>query len=394
MIHTHQRMTRAHLAEDEDPTCQFSNGEEEYSEHMICKCPAFSHLRIELWKLISPTQLSAMPPCTKSCGILLEDPEVVELGVLLSKEVEPSVSPIPCTPDDRRVERIMHGKVVAATDGAASHAADYRFRRSGFGIYFGEGHTQNVSRKCYGATHSAIRSEIYAILHSLKYILFAASFILCDNKSVVDMFSLILQGHFDPTWEHIDLWNIIRRVIDIRGVDYFSIKWIPSHTKEQHILDGIISREDRYMNEQADKLATAGAKLHTIDRRIIDRAKHRLKLAVELQKTACNILHERARTLPLAGRRAGYSATEHSNLHVIQDANIHIHEEASEPLVDNYDDHHLDDFNELDELEHMYDADVLAANELGFDLDRPVSNHVVAVLAYAHVHMWNAPPRA
>ena len=119
------------------------------------------------------------------------------------------------------------------------------------------------------------------------------------------------------------------------------------------------------MNGEADLLATAGAKLHTIDRAIINKAKHRFKLCKVLQLTACKILHERAHTLPLAHRRAGYTEADVAKMREIQESDCP--EEVSDPQDD---EELMDPFEHVDEFEQLYDQD---ADVFGhpFDIDNP-----------------------
>ena len=190
-------------------------------------------------------------------------------------------------------------------------------------------------------------------------------FILCDNKAVSDMFQDILNGEFNIKWEHIDLWLIIKRVVDIHGPAYFAIRWIPAHTKQRDVDSGRISIFEQQMNDGADKLAVLGAKRHTLNTNTIKRAVYRTKLAKVLQTTACNVLDCRARTAPLEHRRVGYTDAEIAKLLPI----------GSAPIQQAVPDPADEDLNQLmddsEELERMYDAavDEDMHDDLPFGLD-------------------------
>eukprot|EP00972_Heterocapsa_arctica_P070530 10419418-Heterocapsa_arctica.AAC.1 len=56
----------------------------------------------------------------------------------------------------------VRGEVKAYTDGGASHPADPRMRRSGWGIWVKEGHPLNSYGVVLGIEQTAGRAELYA----------------------------------------------------------------------------------------------------------------------------------------------------------------------------------------------------------------------------------------
>ena len=82
---------------------------EETQEHIFARCPRFERHRAELWKFISPTQFSLLPMCTKTCGLILEDDEVIEAEVELSCETIPPYVPSQCHIEDAAVENRRAG---------------------------------------------------------------------------------------------------------------------------------------------------------------------------------------------------------------------------------------------------------------------------------------------
>jgi hypothetical protein len=66
--------------------------------------------------------------------------------------------------------------------------------------------------------------------------------------------------------------------------DFFSFRWIPSHTQEGDGHDeDLLSADDRHLNEGADALASRGKVLNRPPQHVIEGAKLRLLLTESLQ---------------------------------------------------------------------------------------------------------------
>ena len=54
--------------------------------------------------------MSVLPACTRTCGIFMEDAELIDALAELSWEVEPPFTPIQCRPEDALCETRVDGK--------------------------------------------------------------------------------------------------------------------------------------------------------------------------------------------------------------------------------------------------------------------------------------------
>eukprot|EP00972_Heterocapsa_arctica_P032923 4844064-Heterocapsa_arctica.AAC.1 len=75
------------------------------------------------------------------------------------------------------------------------------------------------------------------------------------------------------------------------------VKWVPSHMEEEHVRAGIILREHREGNQEADKLATKGMEMHKVSNVLEEEVKHQDELAQGLLTMLLDItksVHEKA----------------------------------------------------------------------------------------------------
>ena len=92
-------------------------------------------------------QLSWVKGATKiDCGIIMEDPGMLEVQFSHRKLKLPIYRPVPLCDGDRELHITEGDRIMVGLDGASPNGADLRLRRAGYGIFFAEGHAQNVSR--------------------------------------------------------------------------------------------------------------------------------------------------------------------------------------------------------------------------------------------------------
>ena len=71
------------------------------------------------------------------------------------------------------------------------------------------------------------------------------------------------------------------------------MSWVKGHAKEIDVVRGRTTREDKLGNDEADKLAVAGAAAHGPPSEVVAAAKGRHEMAVEVHQMMLAILLER-----------------------------------------------------------------------------------------------------
>jgi len=138
----------------------------EDAEHVYWECEAWGELRQEIFGA-KKLDLSAVPPITRSCGLLVETEEERalerELGVPGDWPEVPDW--IPGVADDT----FSYGRRVAATDGSATGTkGPRRARRGGYGVAWGRDHPQNLAAELQGTWQSSQRAELSAVINALR----------------------------------------------------------------------------------------------------------------------------------------------------------------------------------------------------------------------------------
>ena len=95
------------------------------------------------------------------------------------------------------------------TDGACSNNQDFRLRRAGSGIFYGDACVENLGVPLPGPVQTNQRAELFAVV--LACLRDPRSLdIRSDSKYVCDGFqSLLLHGLHVVSGDHIDLWNLL-----------------------------------------------------------------------------------------------------------------------------------------------------------------------------------------
>ena len=105
--------------------------------------------------------------------------------------------PPPITDIDRDAEHWMCllgvWWIMIGIDGACADQAHDLLARAGYGVFVGVGHSQIFSERLFGPIQNAQRAETAALLHVVR-IAWTHTFLIIDNKPVVDLFQRILDG--------------------------------------------------------------------------------------------------------------------------------------------------------------------------------------------------------
>ena len=92
--------------------------------------------------------------------------------------------------------------------------------------------------------------------------------------------------------DHADLWNALACQLRSRAGSV-TVSWVQGHAKEIDVLRGRTTREDKHGNDEADKLAVAGAASHGPPSEVVAAAKGRHEMASEVHQMMLAILLER-----------------------------------------------------------------------------------------------------
>ena len=150
--------------------------------------------------------LLKLPMCTKRCGIIPRRNDLDEEMKNLRPEERPERTP-PLREDGETWDELHNkGKLVVASDGACpDQQGDSRARRSGQGLFYGDGHAYNSSWPTDTYSQGAQRAEVRA----------AARWVSCawrptelwtDSALVVRGIKKILCGMPHGMKVHSDLW--------------------------------------------------------------------------------------------------------------------------------------------------------------------------------------------
>ena len=103
-----------------------------------------------------------------------------------------------------------------------------------------------------GKRQTVYRSELYAVIRALQASRGPVR-VATDCKGVAEVATKVIGGAPPPVLGlHADLWKDFAGLVRGRRV---RVGWIPSHTDEDAVRQGAITREDRDGNQQADDRA-------------------------------------------------------------------------------------------------------------------------------------------
>jgi len=235
--------------------------------------------------------------CARDCGIFLGNPRVnalpaqLEEEELASQDLETSIGCIECWRSIVALRDVTEKQVIW-TDGAASHNQDLRFRRAGSGIFYGEGHTMNLSTIVLGRLQSNQRAELLAVMLACLRDPRPVD-IRSDSEYVCEGFaSWRLWCSTGWQHDHADLWNKLAMALQSRATDV-SVTWVKGHAKLIDVVRGRTTEEDKRGNDGADELARAGARMHHVSSEVVAAAKERRCVAANVQRMMLCVLKAR-----------------------------------------------------------------------------------------------------
>ena len=248
--------------------------------HMFWQCPAWTDIREryrdallatfdvdERGQLTTMQQMAdAWPRCFQCCGIAPDldyswsrddpDGDGNAPDPYLWKPSTPRIPRPPCPPELPAViaEHWRDGHLCAWSDGACENQAEFRRRPAGWAIFYGPGHpwplqgnVQTSDRVAAAERHTWSRVPMDLTL---------------DNLANVESACQLLRTLQIPTKTNVDLWQRLQRRVQMRGPQFFRIRWCMGHATDEDEAAGRISHLNRYGNSCADVAAVAAVAQH------------------------------------------------------------------------------------------------------------------------------------
>ncbi|CAE8699661.1 unnamed protein product [Polarella glacialis] len=267
----------------ETPACLLCGHEREDLLHVF-KCRATAHVR-------HAKQADPLFDTTwQQCGVLQFDHHFDEEIRNLDSNHDLTVT-VDITSNARRRD--------AWTDGACERNASDRFRRAGSGVFFGHAHFLNASVLLPGTCQINQRAELFAIVIAVK-IAGSPLLLRTDSEWCVMIWSaIVIAGCFHSgAFDHEDLWLELlmltrRQPFAADGMPWLILQKVKAHAIQEDIDRGVISGMDAEGNFCADKLATEGAKIHSVPGHVVRRHAKLIKNTVWWQIEAILTLQER-----------------------------------------------------------------------------------------------------
>ena len=267
------------------PTCPFCDqAVDETIQHIHWECPRWAPQRQQY--------LSKYPipliPCEACCGILPELPELEGLAMPQSHEtLDP---PCPNPADFDMQAHFVNGKMWVGSDGACpNQQGEQRLRRSGCGLFYGDGHPCNASWPSDTYSQSAARAEVRAALRWLRWA-WCPQELLTDNAAVVEGFTNLATKGQHGMHSHLDLWETIQTFWHEKGsILHLVVRKVKGHrTAAECHGDPMLLLEKR-LNDGADRLAVAAAEGHQVPAALQASYHGECKRIWLLQQTLLNI---------------------------------------------------------------------------------------------------------
>jgi len=231
------------------------------------------------------------------CGIFVDDERIVGLSDNLSHEEDHLRNFQSHFGIDTCRSRLCHGcdvrqEQIVYTDGACKNNQDHRFRRAGYGIYYGSESCLNFSSYLPGLQQSNQRAELFAVLVACLRDPRPLD-IRSDSAYVCDGVQRLHCPHGEPCQkDHTDLWALLASELATRE-SHVSVSWVLGHAKPIDVQRGRTTLADKLGNDGADALAVQGAVLHEIDADILSQAQQRCETARQVHRMMLQILKAR-----------------------------------------------------------------------------------------------------
>eukprot|EP00660_Eupelagonema_oceanica_P012788 gene12788-biopygen27303 len=220
--------------------------------------------------------------------------------------------------------------LICFTDGSAADNDDPRFRRAGYGVYFGKNHAWNQAG-ALGELHSDEytaytgweqgnnAAELRAVVEALRTLRrhgrTCAAEIRSDSKYVCDGLAK-LDNWRSHQWRRrhgartrLDNWETWRALYELRelfGRGNLRIVWVKAHVTTEMLAAGRVTAFNLAGNAGADAQAAIGAALHTVPRDDLRAAAMRIQLGIAIQRYMLEVSttrHEQLLDLQAAEQR-------------------------------------------------------------------------------------------
>jgi len=307
-IHTQHRMVEAGFVPDKNPLCPYCDQEIEDTLHILFRCPCWEEQRQE-FRAKSRTSDLDVPPCTLAAGIMLQEQELLDaFHEQVLNQVNHTFVKYTGSQHPSETYKYINNQpwLLVGTDGSGLFANHSLLARAGAGVFVGTGHPANCMFPVRQWPQSSQRGEVSALL-ALLQILWHRTLVYTDSDYVCQFALSIINNngkmpdqHNIDNCAHYDLWSEIAVLIESH-LDSFLIVWHPSHLEGEDIAnlgDPVAAR----LNQGADLLAGAAAKIHLPSRQLISRALRRIVFADLLQRMCVSVLGARKEAKPLAHR--------------------------------------------------------------------------------------------
>eukprot|EP00666_Eupelagonemidae_sp_cell4sb_P011072 gene11072-6650_t len=215
-----------------------------------------------------------------------------------ASRADPRLGPVTPYRDvrDERGELWHDGRVLVFTDGGAEANDDDRFRRGGYGAWWGPNHPHNLYGSLDGADQENNTGELRAIVEALRRDPRPLE-IRSDSKHVVNGVHKSLDTWRRHGWrkKHLasheianaELWQQLDALLQAHPDS--QLVWVKGHTSDAQVAAGHVTPVNHVGNDAADHLATLGVALHAVPRERIAAARARVELALNLHRMMLDI---------------------------------------------------------------------------------------------------------
>ena len=183
----------------------------------------------------------------------------------------------------------LDGMVVVWTVGACRNNADARLSRAGCGVYYGYGHSLNLSTHLPGRTQTNQRAELLAIILALSRDVRPLQ-VRTDSQYCFDLCTIIGQNRQPTCNKNADLVTRLVQALQRRSTVNTVFVKVKGHASIRDVAQGIVQVVDKIGNDGADLLACQGADLHAVPAEWVRLASQARNAASEVQLMMLEIL--------------------------------------------------------------------------------------------------------
>ena len=272
------------------PMCLHCNQQVvETTGHIVSDCPAWQPIRQNVDNQFFHEQLC---PCVALNGIIPEQPHYAANERLLEETNE---TPNAHFAANEACETWADNRIVIFTDGACKRNSHKRLRRAGCGIFFGPGHTMNMSLPVPGRQQSNQRAELLAAIKAAE----------TDPRDIEirSDSAYVVRGLMAPSsWRmqvsrvNGDLWARVDALVTA-SPNRILVTKVKGHATWRDVAQQTVSYSDKVGNAEADRLARAGADQHASVLHLEQSSQRRIAKTRQYHKCLLRIMKARARAL-------------------------------------------------------------------------------------------------